>query len=282
VLAVIAPVVLGRLLYQQVGIYRDAKERQQRGERIVAAQEGLTIWQGDDARFVPWSAIIGYEFPLNFWRSGNGKYAIRPRIRTASNAEYSFSTQIEDYPLLIMILRTFATDAVEYKRSQNEKEALGGVAALWSGGEEGKGDRVFHRRTRTVQLSSIFIGFLFAVAVLASIQLPRLSDVGIYGLFLSVPVALFLGFSFYLSIAEYLRERFQVGTTGITYINKHGKARQLGWDEIAQERIEGNAISLEGKNGEKIQLDTSRYAYGNELPTLLVERIGEHRRASER
>lgn len=282
VLAVISAVGFGWVLYQQGSIFRDAKQRRLRGERIIAEADGLTIWREDDARHIPWETIIGYEFPLNYWNSTRGKNRVTPRIRTDNNAEYTYSTLIEDFPLLTMILRNFAKEAVEYKRDQNEKEALGGIAARWSGGEEGKGERVFHRRTRTLQISIWMIGFFFVTTILCAIQLPQSSENGVYGLFLAVPAALALGLFLYSMIIQYQRERFQVGAEGVTYINKNGKASQIRWDDITQEQIGHYAISLGDANNNRIQLDPTRYAYGNELPALLTERLADRRRAAER
>lgn len=272
---------MGWSLYQEGCHFREAHQRRKQGEEFVAERDGLTVWREGEARKIPWEEIVGYEFPLFRSRKNRSQYGGVVRFRTRIGEEYSFTLLIDNAPLLATILRQFATEAVEFRRDQNEKEALGGVAARWGGGEEGKGARVFHRRTRTIRASVLSAYAVFAGALWAVVRL-FLMPFSTAALFFFGPLALLFGFLAWDTTMEYLQDRVLVDKEGVTHINKRRRKQHKRWEDIERIWTEGNAISITGKDGSNMNLITSGYAYGNELSTLLTEHLALHRRASER
>lgn len=287
-------IVLGILLLPVVGILiylglkfrrsqqarRDALARAERDERFVANAQGLTFFMEGEGRTLPWDSIVGYDFALPTPTAPTLEPAPLCRIRSADGREFQFTNRISQFPLLQYLLRNLAPEAVEARKDNEQKEALGGIAARWTGGEEGKGDRVYHCRTRTLRNSMAIHGFMGGLGLVMTIvriiewltSAPRpVPQPGLH--WIQFTVYLFFLPVFVFSALRYMTEKI--------IFRKEGIARRFArteefilWEEIKEVREEGGFLHVQGKNGQKISFIPSAYAYGSEIK----ERIAEYRR----
>lgn len=258
---------------------RDARTRASLGERFEANQEGLTFYTEGEGRTIPWNLIVGYDFVLPLPSSPVLAKAPVCRIRSADSREFQVTNRISNFPLLQYLLRSWSPDAVEARKESEQKEDLGGIAARWTGGEEGKGDRIYHCRTRATRTQLLFCGLmcltLVAQLIFVMMDWLRGRNPGSHDSPKWFQSLLFVA---YLPICAYTALRFW---TERIILRKDGIVRHfarretfLPWAEVADIRDEGANLIIEGIDGKKISFTPSQYAYGSEIK----ERIAEYRR----
>jgi hypothetical protein len=250
------------------------------GRKLVASRDGLTCWQDGESVFLPWGAIIGWEFAFEATHKGaSNPPPTGVRIRAENGREVILNSLAGNFHLLRLLLREYATEGVEYNLTRNEAEALGGVARRWSGGEEGKGARVFHVWTRanlkilgSLALFPTLFGFL---ALQSWFRFRSLDGLEPLLWFTALLCALPLFQVYWMAVA-----RVEVDRDGLTRVGPRGR-RTFLWDEIARYNVEGG-IFLETRDGRRIEFPPALYAYGSELPALITENVARFRRAAER
>lgn len=277
---------------------RDAERRAARGERFDVTRETLTVWQEGEKRVIPWADVIGYDDPT--FAEMMGKDTVR--IRTVTGKEFTFTSLMEGAENFARMLSRFAPNAVVYRRGHNEYAALGGIRLRWTGGEEGKGDQVFHRRTRKnlYALAQHWVGPLAFLGIVGpgiaksilllfgywSVDPAILLSFGVIFLII-VQLALLGGIAVGLTntvrqTRSYLRDRVIIGKEGIRVI-KAGKEKVVRWDAVAHAHIGAERVSLQGvtlplvtlpgTGGDSVEFIPLEYAYGNELPDLIREHL---------
>ncbi len=244
------------LMIPAVKAMREGFRRLQAGEEIKADRDGLYITRNGDTQFVGWHSIIGYEVQTHFKNWGAAWQSVR--VRTADGLEFTFTDRIKDYTVLLALLRHYAPDAVEYKQDESRKQAIGGVALCWTGGEEGKGDRVFHARTRKHRAT------LFSLWSLTLLQLFFVS-------FTFVPALLFIAVTVAVTL-WYYRYRILVGAKGITRITPVSR-QFVAWNEVVRWSAEGDDGIVEGPNGTLLRWNATQLAYGGDIAELVRENV---------
>jgi hypothetical protein len=261
---------------------RETRERMRRGERFEASGNGLTFYQDGEARFAPWQSITGYDFVVKSQPGGDGLFerivntttnAKAPvcRIRTVDGKEFPLTNRLSQFPLLQRLLRRYAPDAIESQIAANSKEALGGVSSRWTGGEEGKGSRVFHLHTRSNNVMVFGMGIwgavIFGMGFVRSSQefqswgTPIMYLVGS----LAFAGALYLGVTIFKS-------RLELSDEGLTLINVTQRQR-VPWGTVHRVDTEGHLLVLILDDDTKISLYHTQYAYGSEIRGQIEERI---------
>lgn len=269
--------------------FREAEGRAARSERFEATQDALNIWQDGEKQVVHWSDIIGYDLP----RFINYPDDDTVRIRTVSGKEFSFTSLMTGAVLFVETLPRYAHDAVLYRRGRNEKEAIGGITLRWTGGEEGKGNRIFHQRTRyarrnlfrnwVVCLSLVlYCGAAFLSFMLYALSRSDISHILLWflGLFV-VGGATGAVVTLVRATRRYYCDRVIVCKQGLQVIIG-GKETDLSWQDIVHHQSDRWKIYLTHKDGAILTLDIFRYAYGNELPDLIRENMERARVEAER
>ena len=111
-------------------------------EQIAITGDGI-CWEKQNASIAAsWDEVTDY-FIVSSERG------LIPRVVT-TRGNIDFHPSIQDYEILKRLITTQALRArTRAWRTLRYMEALGGVAAKWSSGREGVGDRIYHYRTRS-------------------------------------------------------------------------------------------------------------------------------------
>jgi hypothetical protein len=137
-------------------------------QRIVVDPKGITYGVGDEKAEFAWKEITDYYIRhTGGWRPG-----VEYVIKTASG-DIRFSPGLKDAALLKATVRRYVTAANgrDWRYAQ-DPNTLGGVAAKWSGGREGVGQRIYHYRTG-LSRAYLFGLVAFAVTLLLEIGIER-------------------------------------------------------------------------------------------------------------
>ncbi len=254
---------------------RETREHIRRGERFEVTRDTLTVWQEGEKQVIPWSDIIGYDEPV-FTETFNLKDTVR--IRTIGGKEFSFTPLMDGAERFAEMLPLLARNAVAYRRGKNEQAALGGMELRWTGGEEGKGDRIFHRRTRTNLYDLLLTWgsptFMVAWFLLFGISIPIRLQFFPGIIILVACLAVFFNSSRVAikRTRSYLYDRVILGKEAIQVI-QFGKEKVFRWDAVSYWSSDTNRVTLYDKDGTLLEFNPSEYAYGNELPDLIRESI---------
>jgi hypothetical protein len=256
---------------------RDATRRAENGERFEVRADGFTHYAGGEGRSASWESVVGYDFASPKIVAPLLELAPVCRIRTEDNREFTFTNRISRFPLLQYLLRTRATEAVEARHANDQKEALGGVAVRWTGGEEGNGDRVFHCRTRTMRTGILLMGVFSLIAVTGIILFltratgdpnpdrPSRWLPNTYALF-AIP-----GLTF--SLLTFYTRRLILRKDGLA-TQFAGKERFIPWADITDVREENGQLHIAVARGKPLLIAPTTFAYGSEIR----ERLEEYRR----
>lgn len=256
----------------------EVKRRSQLGERFDVTNETLTFWQNGEPYSMLWSDIVGYDEPV---------FSVRPqedtiRIRTITGKEFSFTSRMQGAATFAKIIALHAREAVAYRRGKNDQEALGGVDIRWTGGDEGKGDRIFHQRTRSNRKQLLL---LWSIPLIQLIPFFLLLKYGPLAIVLLLLVVIFM-ITALPKTYRYFRDKVVIAKDHIQVV-QHGKETILNWMDVVDLETTPTHLVVSGKDrktGEfkSLQLVTNDYAYGNELPDLIRERMEWGRAAAER
>lgn len=252
-----------------------ATEWASEGRKIVVTREGMTLWQEGESSFIPWETVIGWDLA----RCPYKHPMLMVRIVLEFGREVIVSSRISRFALLYPLLRMYATEGVEYRITHNQANAIGGISQRWSGGEEGKGARVFRALTKSgfAGLAALLmLPSLFGFALIRTwIQLHTLEGMEILVAFTAVLLIFPLIYLVWLLIG-----RIEVDKTGLALTNLRGR-QTANWEEITRYNVQ-HGIYLETSGGKKLEFSPISYAYGSELPALITENIERVRRARER
>ena len=225
--------------------------------------------------------MIGFDF--NPSRTSR-KQAFTPmprRIRTDREQEFSFYASLEkpsqgksgrsNLSHWETIVRRCAVNAIESKVDGERTEALGGIAARWSGGVEGEGERVFSAWTRTnwglFVLFPATICFIPLLGPLVGFFLLRES---IHPLMLVLPVVTAL--TVVIGRKTLKAVRVKIGKDGIAYLRPWRKD-VLTWEAIERVEQEGHVTTLHSTSGSVVRFNISALAYGSQIAPLIDERL---------
>jgi hypothetical protein len=274
------------------GARRDTRARSRRGESLVATADGLTFYEDGEGRFAPWESVVGYHFgsalqskdPLAMLA-----FYVRARpchVRTTDGKRFVVTNRISGFPLLQYLLRRYATEAVEEQWEENNREALGGVAARWTGGEEGKGDRVFSMRTRNLRnaLVATIVGSLFLLIAAADVVVVsddmRRKGVGAdeiaFLVLAMVPLAILCTVGLALI---YWKNRVTLGAAGLTDYGLGG-SRFVPWAAVRKVESVSGTLWLEVEGEKPLAIRPAAYAYGSEIARHIEEYRRPHSRRS--
>lgn len=257
---------------------RDAWRRADRNEFFEAQKDGLVYFTESEGRFAPWEVIVGYDFTLQT----DGNYSLEPGplggIRTADNRIFPFTNRLHNFAVLQAVLRHYAPEAVEARLDSDEKAALGGVAARWTGKDEGKGDRIYHCRTRNNRNITIVFS-LMAVALawpslVGSVDYWRRTEHLPSDWFIWF-VLLVWGFCTLIACrmtVVYWSNHVIIGDEGISDRSLSSKVF-LPWSEVQEVQEEEGEIRVIGANGTTITIVPNRHAYGSEIRDRIQEKL---------
>lgn len=254
---------------------RDGMKRSTAGERISADAGGLTVTDNGDERRLLWNDIIGYEAKTHNYIGSSSNVLTTVRVRTNWGYEFSFTNHLTNYRLLCYMLRHYASGAVERRFDRNRYEALGTIADRWTGGEEAKGDRVFHSKTRSNRAVLWFpwglCGMMLFIAWLTVRDYLFNHDPSgqliLAGLFALTGA----GASWW-----YYRSHVTVGKQGITRVLPWRKTF-VAWSDVDRWSVEGDAGIIETRDGTTLRWTPSMLAYGSEIENLVRDHVNAHR-----
>jgi hypothetical protein len=246
----------------------EAEEMARRGEEFQVTATGLSFRREGENRFVTWEDITSYQFR---------RYAFV--IHTAQGVELRGDYRLSQYPVFCEIVRKYATEAVEENLANNQREDLGGIAARWTGGEEGAGDRVFHFRTRSMRVLVLFTWMVALMGLLPTI-LQSILDLPRADARIAFPISGILTASAVYATWRFRAARLCIGREGIA---RHLPFRTvtLRWEDVVRSSVEPQHIFLEGTDSTTIQLNTMLLSYGSEVAPLVQEHLKRTRSTGE-
>lgn len=269
---------------------RDADKRVRRTESLQVTAEGLTFFIDGEERFASWESIVGYHFgsPL---KSGSlfahlffYSRFLSCHIRTTDGKRFVLTNRISRFPLLQYILRRYATEAVEENLVENNREALGGIAARWTGGEEGNGDHVYHMRTRTFRNSLCSMAFVSAIflTVLISewLSSPYLESMYPLARFILMTLTLISVAGTILTSGFYWFSRVTVGRRGVL-LTWLGKDRFVPWSAVQQMENISGTLYLTVESESPLQITPTGYAFGTEIERRIEECLRQYSRRAQ-
>lgn len=193
-------------------------------QKVIAHPDGIRFQEQGRTMEAPWADVTNY---LMTAAHGETRYVVQTR-----HGDFDFLFQIERVEFLKEIIKRYAVNAAasDWEWLENT-EALGGVAAKWSGGQEGVGQRIYHYQTRTNRLF-LWAGavILFGLELIYVINTALgLSSTGGAGL----PLGLSLVGAAGLHWANWQFRRVSVRTDdhGITEYHLLGR-RHLAWQDV--------------------------------------------------
>lgn len=243
-------------------------------ESFIARPSGFVYQAGGEARFIAWQSVIGYDFAAARPQYGAFRSPGQLRIRTVGGVEMAFSPLLNNCDAWLAIVRSHAADAVELVVDTESAEALGGVELCWSGGAEGKGDRIFHRRT---QANRFWLLVLPLIGIAPAILLLVLSLLGLFFIPWPEPAAaaIVLVTAYLVILRSYLVRRIRIGQDGVT-LHTATKPIFVPYAGMRVDRIDGGRrIRLDG-DGVRIDFDPRGYGYGSRI----LAAINDRRRAA--
>jgi hypothetical protein len=259
---ILSPLVLGGALFHFATEGKPVREsiaRAKRRESFTATTDGLTFSNEGETHKVTWHDIVGYGY--------------EPRlgyiIRTVHGRTFTANPLISRYAQFTEVLYRFATEGVLLSLHRNDADDLAGIAARWTGGVEGVGDRVFHHRTRSglvTLVSSCLIPLTFSIPLLANRLKPTADKTPSFLLFvlpLSVLPALY-------NLWQYWSAKYVVSRDGIT-AQFPLRTVSLRWTDIVRHEIKPYQIYLEAADGKNMNISVGPLAYGSELEPLVIE-----------
>lgn len=246
---------------------RDAQERATQKQQFEVCADRITFFTDGERRTASWDSLVGYDFARCYRSSPLLDPAPICRIRTADNREFVFTNRLSQFTLFQHLIRTKALEAVEAKYENEQKEALGGIAARWTGGEEGKGGRIYHCRTRknrswlaTLTSLALIQTLTFTTSLcLHSFTTPDLfqGTISVFCL-LSVPVSIY--FCLY-----YFTEKVILDSEGITRCFV-GRKMHILWEAVTDIHEKGIQLIISSGDGKQIRLTPLGYSFGSEIP----------------
>jgi hypothetical protein len=258
--------------------------RRRKNESFTADAEGFTFFDGREKTRVCWAEVIGYRFQdqgLEPNQRGLRLLCSRCTIRSERGGEVSFLTLMDDVGLFQEIVRTHAVNGIEARIDRDRAEALGGIAARWTGGVEGVGERVYHYRTRS---NRAMLWFPWLSPVMFAL-LPVLAH---YDLTLggeSPTEFVVLGpLSLVGAVAAtmaYYKSCLILGRDGLTKVGITG-SRFIRWEDVRDWEVEPSRGFVEAMDGTAIRFAPSSIAHGGELRDRIAEQVRLARQESTR
>lgn len=189
---------------------------------------------------------------------------------------FDFTPMIRDTTLLQAIIHRYALNTpVKEWRARENAEILGGVAAKWSSGQEGVGQRIYHYQTRINRaliwgLATILTVIEAAIILEKSLGLTSAGSPGF-------PFSLSLGLGCGMAWGRWQYRRLCIRTDehGIEQYHLFGR-RFIAWQDVQDYRVKDGYATVEG-------LDTRiRFSWGiadvEELKDEIMRRAVHSRR----
>ncbi|WP_348221617.1 hypothetical protein [Capsulimonas sp.] len=229
-----------------VGTFLNMEALRRKRHHIATGVEGISFSDGVHRIHAPWASITRYE------RTDLGEIlATRQRyVVHTSDGDFDFTPAITDFLLLDRIIREQAAE-YQFNVSTTETDALGGESACWSGGYAGKGDRIFHYRTRGHRA-------LLWMGTLMTLVLPFAYQIGLYAEIPhhpgDPPPAAIYSIIVLVTMwgwGRYYSARIEISEIGISEHSAFG-TKHLRWTEIVSVTESNNVITLHG-DGKKVR-----------------------------
>jgi hypothetical protein len=210
-------------------IWRSTKRRL--NQRITANRDGLLFEDGAASQFMSWDEVTSYAII-----SDPAVRLVDTPVNAVMSARHRimFDRNLNDAAALAEIIARNAVNAATKRWRTDTDDAFGGIAARWTGGCEGMGDRVYHYRNRSGRVmlvwSPLGLAVIALVPALARIQLgpspASPADIIFVAVFTTVIV---LGAFWFCAV--YRTASIRTGDRGITQQTPLG-SRFIAWDDI--------------------------------------------------
>lgn len=198
-----------------------------KGQRLTADMSGL--------RFEDHARVVGasWEEVSDFYLDAGSLLSPVRSVVVTKNGEFDFLDKIKDGRLLQIIISRYTVNVSQREwRARKDIEDLGGMAAKWSGGQEGVGARLYHYRTRTNRAMMLWLPaaltLMFALLLLVYAGLGMAQGASRFGLVIPSAVSALV---FCAAWAAYRAATIHIDEEGITQYGPFLR-RFIAWDKV--------------------------------------------------